>query len=173
MTSRRKMRNYLSNTSYAGVTKEDFYNRNQNKHEMIYMLWKECIPAEFYKFICKEEHFLYLNGKNVLYQKIREIVWKFIYENENIYNQLRNNFCQFKEIFQYVYLIVYPEIYCTTERRGFNLKSTFKLVFIAYKDKKKLEHLDKEPSNFTKERNQTFKFKQKALEIDDFNNAEE
>ena len=124
MTSRRKMRNYLSNISYAGVTKEDFYNRNfvfqiyvlltknlnpfsldqklsdQNKHEMIYMLWKECMPAEFYKFICKEEPFLYLNGKNVLYQKIGEIVWKFIHENENIYNQLRNNLCQFKEIFQ-------------------------------------------------------------------------
>ena len=73
MMSRRKMRNYLSNISYAGVTKEDFYNRNQNKHEMIYMLWKECIPAEFYKFICKEEHFLYLNGKNVLYQKIEKL----------------------------------------------------------------------------------------------------
>ena len=134
MTSRRKMRNYLSNISYAGVTKEDFYNGNfvfqiyvlltknlnpfsldqklsdQNKHEMIYMLWKECIPAEFYKFICKEEHFLYLNGKNVLYQKIGEIVWKFIHENENIYNQLRNNLCQFKEIFQYVSLIVYPDL---------------------------------------------------------------
>ena len=28
MTSRIKTRNYLSNISYAGVTKEDFYNRN-------------------------------------------------------------------------------------------------------------------------------------------------
>ena len=36
-----------------------------------------------------------------------------------------------------------------------------------------LEHLAKEPSNFTKERNKTFKFEQKPLEIDDFNNGEE
>ena len=36
-----------------------------------------------------------------------------------------------------------------------------------------MEHLPKEPSNFTKERNETFKFEQKPLEIDDFNNAEE
>ena len=36
-----------------------------------------------------------------------------------------------------------------------------------------MEHLAKEPSNFTKERNETFKFEQKPLEIDDFNDAEE
>ena len=28
---------------------------NQNKHEAIYMLWKECMPTDFYKFICKQE----------------------------------------------------------------------------------------------------------------------
>ena len=70
-------------------------------------------------------------------------------------------------------MIVYPEIYRTTEHCGFDLKSTFQLVFKTYKDKKKLEHLSKEPSNFTKERNKAFKFEQKPLEIDNFNNAEE
>ena len=109
---------------------------DQNKHEMIYMLWKEPTPADFYKFICKEEHFLYLNVKNFLYLKIAEIVWKFIDENGKNYRHLRNNLCQFNEIFQYVYLIVYPEIYCTTERRGFDLKVTTQLVFKTYKDKK-------------------------------------
>ena len=52
------------------------------------------------------------------------------------YNQLRNNLCQFKKIFQYVYSIVYPEIYCTTECRDFDLKSTFQLVLKTYKGKK-------------------------------------
>ena len=46
------------------------------------MLCKECIPADFYKYICKEEHLLYLNEKNVLYPKIAEIVWKFINKNK-------------------------------------------------------------------------------------------
>ena len=109
---------------------------DQNKHEMIYILWKELMPVDFYKFICKEEHFLYLNVKSFLYLKIAEIVWKFIDENEKNYRHLRNNICQFNEIFQYVYLIVYPEIYCTTERRGFDLKVTTQLVFKIYKDKK-------------------------------------
>ena len=101
------------------------------------MLCKECIPADFYKYICKEEHLLYLNGKNVLYPKIAEIVWKFINKNKKNYNQLRNNLCQFKEIFQYVYSIVYSQIYCTRERRGFDLKSIFQLVFKSYKYKKR------------------------------------
>ena len=38
---------------------------------------------------------------------------------------------------------------------------------------KKLEHLGKEPSNSTKDRNETFNFEQKPLEIDGFNDVEE
>ena len=160
-TSRIKTTNYLSNISYNGVTKENFCNKNfvfdiyilltknlnpfsldrklsdQNKDEMIYEPWKTCIPVYFYKFIRREEDFLYLNGKNILYPKIAEIFWKFINENENNCNQLRDNLCQFNEIFHYVYSIVYPEIYCTAERSGFDLKSTFQLVFKTYKDKKR------------------------------------
>ena len=103
---------------------------------MIYMLWKECVPSEFYRLICREEYFLYLNSKNVLYPKVAEIVWKFIAEDDKNYNKLRNNVCQLKEIFQDVYAMVYPEIYCTTECRVFDLKSMFQLIFKTYKDKK-------------------------------------
>ena len=28
---------------------------DQAKHEMIYMLWKECMPVDFYKFVCKKK----------------------------------------------------------------------------------------------------------------------
>ena len=161
ITAHIKTRNYLSNISYTGVNKEDFHNKNfafdvyvlmtknlnpflmdwklsdQNKYEMIYMLWKQCIPSDFYKFICREEHFLYLNGKKNLYPNIAEIVWKFIAEDDKNFNKLRNSLCQFKEIFRYVSTIVYPEIYCTTERRGFDLQSTFQLILKTYKDKKR------------------------------------
>ena len=141
---------------------------------MIYMLRKEWISAEFYKFISKKEHFLYLNGKNVLYPKIAEIVWKFINENEKTSNQLRNNLCQFKEIFQYVYSILYLEIHCTTKLRGFDLKSTFQLFFKTYKDKKKVRASRKRTKKFYKKKEmKNFKFEQKPSEIDNFNNAEE
>ena len=97
-TIRIKLQNFLSNMSYVSINKEDFYNRNfvfdiktlltknlypfsldtklndQKKREMIYMLWKECMLNDFYKYICTEENFLYLNVKNVLYPRVSEII---------------------------------------------------------------------------------------------------
>ena len=86
--------------------------------------------------MCLEENLLYLNGKNVLYPKVTEIIWKFIQNDERNCNKLRNNFCQFKNIFQYVYSNIYPEVDCSAERRGFDLKSTSQLVFKTSKGKK-------------------------------------
>ena len=84
--TRIKSRNFLSNISYTGISKNDFYNENfifnvyallvknlnsfslsrkvtdKTKHEMVYMLWRECIPSEFYRYICQEKHFTYFNG---------------------------------------------------------------------------------------------------------------
>ena len=70
-TTRIKSRNFLSNIAYTGINKEDCYNKNfifdvyllltknlnpfsldrkltdKTKHEMIYMLWRECMPIEY------------------------------------------------------------------------------------------------------------------------------
>ena len=70
-TTRIKFRNFLSNIAYIGINKEEYYNKNlpfdvymlstknlnpfsldrkladKNKHEMIYMLWREYIPSEY------------------------------------------------------------------------------------------------------------------------------
>ena len=100
------------------------------------MLWKEGVPAGFYVFICQEENFLYLNGKNVLHPRTSDMVWSFISHDGKSYKLLRDNLCRLKDIFQYTYSIVYLDIYCSTERRGFDLKSSFQLVFKAYKDEK-------------------------------------
>ena len=80
-TTHIKSRNFLSNISYIGINKEDLHNENfifdiyllmtknlnpfsldrklndPNKHEMIYMIWKDCMPSIFYKYICQEENF--------------------------------------------------------------------------------------------------------------------
>ena len=74
--TRIKVRNLLSNISYVGINREGFYNENfifdvyllitknlnpfsldrkltdKNKHEILYMLWKECMPRKFYQHIC-------------------------------------------------------------------------------------------------------------------------
>ena len=163
-TTRIKSRNFLSNISFFGINKEEFQNRNfvfdfytlltrnlnpfsldrklndQNKHEMIYMLWKECMQNDFYKYVCTGENFLYINGKNVLYLKAAEIIWKFIQADEKNFNKLQNNVCQFKNMFEYVYSNVYPEVYCSTERRGFDLRSNFTLFLKPIRPKKSLNN---------------------------------
>ena len=110
---------------------------DQNKYEMIYILWKECMTCAFYKHICSERNCLYLNSKNVLYPKVAERINEFLDAEQKSYVQQRNNLYQFKKFFQYVYLNVYPEVYCATLRRTFDLKSSFHIVFKTYKDKEK------------------------------------
>ena len=75
-TTRIKSENFLSNISYVGISKEDFVfdvyssitkNLNpfalkrkfsdQNRHEMIYMVWKEYMPSAFYKHVCSKDNF--------------------------------------------------------------------------------------------------------------------
>ena len=67
------------------------------------------------------------------YQKSFGNLYKMVKKH---YNKLKNNLHQFKNILQFVYSNVYSEVYCSTERRGFDLKSTFQIVFKTYKDKK-------------------------------------
>ena len=122
-TTRIKSRTFLSNISYVGINKEDFYNENvifdiyllvtknlntfsldrklngPNKHEIIYVTWKECIPATFYKFICKDENFIYLNGKNVLQPKVSEIITNFLKENEKKLRVVEKQFVSVSEHF--------------------------------------------------------------------------
>ena len=84
---------------------------DQNKHEMIYMLWKECMASDFYRYIFTEENFLHLNGKNMLHPKWLKLFGNLLRLIKKNYNKLRNNLCQIKNIFQYVYSNVYPEVY--------------------------------------------------------------
>ena len=110
-----KSRNFLSNISYTGINKSDFYNKgfildvyvllvknlnpfsmnrkvsDKNKYEMIYMLWRECIPPKFYRYICEGNNFIYLNGKDVGQPGVLEIVGNFI-------DQSKDNLCMLQEI---------------------------------------------------------------------------
>ena len=40
------------------------------------MIWKECMPTAFYEYVCPEDNFIYLNGKNMLQPKASEIIKK-------------------------------------------------------------------------------------------------
>ena len=107
----------------------------KTKHEMVYMLWRECIPSEFYRYICKEKDFIYLNGRDVGQPGALEIVGGFINLGKENLRMLQEHLARYKEIYQYVYSHVFPEVYTTSEKRGFDLKSNFHILFKAYRDK--------------------------------------
>ena len=98
----------------------------------------------------------------------------FLREDEDNYKDLRNNLPSYKNIFQYVYSNVFPEICCSTEKRGFDLKSNFHIIFKTYKDRKQLgSSLGKNPENYENICNETNIYKQKPILVDDFNEVEE
>ena len=107
----------------------------KTKHEMVYMLWRECIPSEFYRYICKKKDFIYLNGRDVGQPGALEIVGGFINLGKENLRMLQEHLARYKDIYQYVYSHVFPEVYTTSEKRGFDLKSNFHILFKAYRDK--------------------------------------
>ena len=102
---------------------------------MVSMLWRECIPSEFYRYLCEEKNFIYLNGRDVGQSGVLEIVGGFIDGGKQNLRLLQEYLAQFKDVYQYVYSHVFPEIYITSEKRGFDLKSNFHILFKAYRDK--------------------------------------
>ena len=157
--TRIKSRNFLSNIFYTGISKNGVYNENfildvyellvknlnpfslsrkiadKTKHEMVYMLWRECIPSEFYRYICEEKNFIYLKGRVVGQPGVLEIVGGFIDGGKQNLRLLQEHLARFKDFCQQVYSHVFPEIYTTSEKRGFDLKSNFHILFQAYRDK--------------------------------------
>ena len=64
-----------------------------------------------------------------------------------------------------MYSNVFPEIYYSTEKRGFDLKSNFHITFKTYKAKK--------IGNYETIRNEANIYKQKSVNVDDFNEVKE
>ena len=197
--TRVKSRNFLSNISYTGISKGDFYNENfildvyillvknlnpfslqrktsdKLKHEMVYMLWRECIPTEFYRYICQDENFKCLNGRDVSQPGVLEILGTFIDQHKDNLRMLRKNLTNYKDIFQYVYSHVFSEIYSTTEKRGIDLKSNFHILFKLYRDKLMLrqQRLGKQLINYETEQQEANKFEQKPIKnFDEFSNGD-
>ena len=164
-SSRIKTRNFLSNISYTGVKSEDFADNNfkfdtktlltkninpfslerkivdAKNRDIIYMLWDECTEKTFYKHICENNNFIYLNGKNVLYSKTAQIVLDYLNKDASNIVRLRKCLQNHMKTIQFVYSRCFPEIYSLMDKRGTNLKSEFLLTFKLWKDKKKFSRI--------------------------------
>ena len=142
---------------------------------MVYILWRECIPSGFYRYTCQDENFKYLNGRDVSQPGVLAIVGKFDQHKDNL-RMLQKNLANYKNIFQYVYLHVFPEIYSTSEKRGIDLKSNFHILFKSYRDKLMLrqQQLAKQPINYENEQREVNEFEQKPIKnFDEFSDGEE
>ena len=91
---------------------------------------------------------MYLNGKTVVYSKVADVISKFIETDTKNFVKLKDDVYRFKNIFQYVYSVTYPDIYCLTEKQRFDIKSTFQVAFKKYRDKKNCEQAGKNSKNF-------------------------
>ena len=199
--TRLKSRNFLLNISYNSINKADFYNENftldvfillvknlnpfsllrkisdKFKREMIYMFWRECVQPAFYRFICQEENFKYLNGRDVSQPGVLEIVGKFVDQDKNNLRLLQQCLANYKDIFQYVYSCTFPEIYTMSEKRGIDMKINFYILFKSYRDKAimKQQLLAKQAENYkSAEHRDEHECEQKPLlKFNEFNDEEE
>ena len=160
-SSRIKTRNFLSNISYTGVKSDDFVDNNfkfdtitlitkninpfslerkiadAKNRDIIYVLWCECIEKSLYTHVRENDNFVYLNGKNVLYSKMAQIVLDYLSKDASNIVRLRKCLQNHMKTIQFVYSRCFPEIYSLIDKRGINLKSAFLLTFKVWKDKKK------------------------------------
>ena len=143
---------------------------------MIYMLWKECMTQKFHKHICKEKNFLFRNGKNVLQLKVLEIITDFLNKNEENYKDLCNKLSSYKNVFQYVYSNVFPEIYMPYQKAWFWFEEQFPHYLQNVQGQKKIGNFSWEkPWETMKqyEMKPLFLKRRLFLKVDDFNEIEE
>ena len=97
--------------------------------DIIYMLWDECIEKTFYKHICENDNFIYLNGKKVLYSKTAQIILDYLNKDTSNIARLRKCLQNHMKTIQFVYSRCFPEIYSLIDKRGINPESEFLLTF--------------------------------------------
>ena len=126
-TTRIKSQNFLTNISYNVVKEEDLFDRSfvfdiyvlmtkninpfslekkmfdVKDREMINMFWEDCNEPCLYKYICQPENFLYLNGKNVIYPWVAEIVMSYIEADHKNFDKLKRKLIKNKQLFQLAY----------------------------------------------------------------------
>ena len=103
----------------------------------------------------------------------------FIDQKKDNLRLLQSNLASYKDIYQYIYAHVFPEIYSTTEKRGIDLKSNFHILFKTYQDKAILRQHEaitwtKNPANFENKREESSEFEQKPIKkFNEFSDGEE
>ena len=121
----------------------------------------------------RKKKLIYLNGQDVGHPGVLEIVGGFINQGKENLRMLQKYLAQYKDIFQYIYSHIFPEIYTTSEKRGIDLKSNFHILFKSYRDKMLMQQqlTAKNPSNQNQKENVQIQSNAIAKSNDLLNNA--
>ena len=89
------------------------------------MFWDDCVEKTFYKHICENENFIYLNGKNVLYVKMAQIVMDYLNKDPTNIFPLKRCLQKNMKALHFAYSRCFPEIYSLIDKRGIDLKGEY------------------------------------------------
>ena len=104
-----------------------------------------------------------------------EIVGGFIDQGKQNLRMLQEHLVRFNDIYHYVYSHVFPEVYTTSEKIGFDLKSNFHTLLKACRDKILIKtSIDREKSSNLQNQKETCEFDLKLIKnFDQFSDSEE
>ena len=100
------------------------------------MIWDNCVPNKFSKFVYLKQNFIDLCQPHITYQKANNIVLTFIEEDPQTFELLKAALRKHLRTIQYVYLLLFPKIYNRTNNFGINNKSQFDLFFTNWRHNK-------------------------------------
>ena len=100
------------------------------------MLWKKCIPNEFYRFVCQNCNFITLNQLNVTYHKANEIVNDFT--SACSCNACMRNYEEYQiMLIHYVYSQRFPKFVMLNQKNSAEIRSRFMIHYKSCIDSKR------------------------------------
>ena len=115
-----------------------------------------------------------MNDKDVDYPKILEIVGEFTDHRKQNLRMLQEYLARYEDIYQYVYSHAFPEIYTSSKKRGFDIKSNFYILFKSYQDKQLVQRHSNAKNLSNYDNIETSEYDQNPIKIfDGFNDKEE
>ena len=93
------------------------------------MLWENCIPVQFCKFVYLKDSFTQLSQPQITFQKANDIVKNFVEQDEANIESLRQHLKDHAVTYQFLYVNLDPKIYSCNNHFGIHNKSIFEYTY--------------------------------------------
>ena len=155
-----KTRNLLTNVSYRRFKQTDFDKNNfivdimpfltqnfnpinldrkldsEKERDMVKLLWDECIPHEFVRYLYSAKNFELVSSPYLTYQKPNEMVSNYFLEDLKRINTAKYKIEEKFQLIHYVYSLLFSKIYSRTNNFGIQKKNNFDFHFTTWKSRK-------------------------------------